>query len=137
MSKLRSVRSQAELTVPPDLKSGIDCSADPVITRQEAAADTDINNILARYGVNQQQRTDAIWGGESDDSVNLQTALEGVRELRDHYDRTNDAFRRQVPFDRFLAMLNAGKLTFKNKDPHKPDPLTPTGEKQTPEPKKD
>ena len=69
--------------------------SDEIITRQEFGEEADVNNILARFGVNTQVRNDLQYG-EVDYTIGLQEAINSVRaaqgvaaavpkELRDKY----------------------------------------------------
>lgn len=60
------------------IMTALDCSDLPDLARQEFKAETDVNNILARYGI------DGIKQGptysEVDYNMDLQEALESIRE---------------------------------------------------------
>lgn len=59
-------------------ETGLDCSALPDLARQEFKAETDVNNILARYGIDGVKRQPEY--GEVDFNLDLQTSLESIRE---------------------------------------------------------
>lgn len=61
--------------------TGLDCSQDKVITRQEFKDETDVNNILGRYGINAPLR-EMRWGAEVDESIDLQQALDLVSKAK-------------------------------------------------------
>lgn len=59
-------------------ETALDCSDKPDMARQEFKAETDVNNILARYGVNGPMREPQY--GEVDYNLDLQQSLEAIRE---------------------------------------------------------
>lgn len=61
------------------IDTGLDCSDKPDVTRQEFKAETDVNNILARYGVEGIAKREPIYS-EIDYNMDLQSSLEAIRE---------------------------------------------------------
>jgi hypothetical protein len=57
-----------------------DCG-DEMVTRQEDFADTQIVNILGKYGINTPLRQ-MVYGKEIDESIDLQTALFAIGQAR-------------------------------------------------------
>lgn len=60
--------------------TGLDAN-EPLITRQEFKDEADLNILLARFGVNAQQRP-MTWGQEIDWNTDLQQALNAISEAR-------------------------------------------------------
>lgn len=58
--------------------TGLDCSVLPDMTRQEFKAETDVNQILARYGVDGIQRRPEY--AEVDYNMDLQQALDSITQ---------------------------------------------------------
>lgn len=78
----RAIRTQVDgLDAEYSFKTALDCSDMPDTTRQEFKDETDVNKILARYGVNAQMRP--VQYGESDFDLDLQTALQAVYTAQD------------------------------------------------------
>lgn len=61
--------------------TAIDCSDLPDLTRQEFRDETDVNKILARYGVNAPMRQPEY--SEVDYSMDLQQSLQAIKEAED------------------------------------------------------
>lgn len=59
-------------------ETGLDCSILPDLTRQEFKDETDVNKVLARYGVNTPMRQPQY--SEVDYDMDLQASLEAIRE---------------------------------------------------------
>lgn len=60
------------------LANALDCSDLPDMARQEFKDETDVNKVLARYGVNAQMREPQY--SEVDYNMDLQTSIESIRE---------------------------------------------------------
>lgn len=63
------------------LITGLDLSGETPVTRQEFKDEADINNILARYGINTPLRQ-MQWGQEIDERLDLQQALFAISEAQ-------------------------------------------------------
>lgn len=66
-------------------KSGVDCSGDEVMTKQEFAAEVDVNTIVKRFGLGGEMPAD--WRGLSSDAepFDLQTAMDQVLFARESF----------------------------------------------------
>lgn len=73
------------------------------MARQEFAKEADINYMLSRFGITQ-PRGAPIYG-EWDDTLDLQQAIESVREAREGYNRLPEDLR--AKFTRMEDLLNA------------------------------
>lgn len=81
--------------------------------RQDAKDEADINYMLSRFGITQ-QRGAPIYG-EWDDTINLQTALESVREAKMGYYTLPKELREKFPsMEEFLKAVDNGSLVIKD-----------------------
>lgn len=77
-----TIRTQADgLNELYSMEVAIDCSVEPDLTRQEFKDETDVNKILARYGVEAQMRGQPQYS-EIDYDMDLQQSLESIREAQ-------------------------------------------------------
>lgn len=80
------------------------------MARQEFKDDADINNLLKRFGVDNQQRTVTQFG-DADFTIDLQQAMHSVNDAQRAYSRMNPDIKKLYPtFDRFLRGMNSGDL---------------------------
>lgn len=100
----KAIRSQAD-----DLQdemselSGLDCSEDRDMTRQEYGEEADINALMRRYGVNAPQRQ-PTYGQEINYDLELQHAYAAIDDARRFFDAAPVELRTQFPT--WQAMLN-------------------------------
>lgn len=94
------------------IQTGLDCSIEgnKDMARQEFKDDADINNLLKRFGVENQQRT-TIPFGEADYTIDLQQAMHSVSDAQRAYSRMDPAIKKLYPnFEKFLRGMNSGDL---------------------------
>lgn len=87
--------------------------------RQEFKQEADINYMLSRFGITSPRGAPTY--GEVDETIDLQTAIESVREARDGYQRLDKELRDKFPS--MEAMLNAvenGSLVLKHEEAPEP-----------------
>lgn len=76
----RAIRTQTDgLDEQYSIGTGIDCTNLPDMTRQEFKDESDMNKVLARYGVDAQQRP--IEFGTIDFDLDLQQGLHVIRDV--------------------------------------------------------
>lgn len=91
------------------LLTALDCSTHPAITRQEFRDETDVNNILARYGVDGLRRP--IQYSEVDYDMDLQQSLEAIREAERAVNRLPEALRtKYTTWERLLDGAFSGEF---------------------------
>lgn len=86
--------------------------------RQEFKKETEVNDILRRFGVTgaTQQRQGTF--GEQDFTLDLQQALSAIEQTKAAYrDMPNDLQRRYPTWQRFLNAIERGDLTLHQTDP--------------------
>lgn len=87
--------------------------------RQEFKDESDINYVLSKYGITQPR--EAPQYGTWDDSVDLQTALDSVREAREGFKRLPEELQRKFgTMEEFLAAVNNGSLKILSEDEQPP-----------------
>lgn len=92
--------------------TALDCNIEgnKDMARQEFKEEADINNILTRFGVHDQQRT-MIHFGEADYTIDLQQAMHSVHDAQRAYSRMDPEIRKLYPsFDKFLRGMSSGDL---------------------------
>lgn len=100
----------------------IDCSQGDT-ARQEFAQEADINYMLSRFGVTAPRGAPTY--GEIDYTLDLQQAIDSVREARAGYETLPVELRRKFPsMERMLAAIDDGSLVIKDEEPP-PDGPTP------------
>lgn len=57
-------------------------ATEPLITRQEFKDESDLNILLARFGVQNAQQRPMTWGQEIDWNTDLQQAIEAIKQAR-------------------------------------------------------
>lgn len=105
----RAVRSQADkMGDYYSVETGKD-TGDEILTRQEYKDEVDINNLLLKFGVNQQMRP-IKYGEEIDYTVDLQTAMIAVEQAQHGYDRSvPQELRTKYPtWQEWLNAVNSG-----------------------------
>lgn len=103
--------------------SGLDCSADTDLTRQEYKDDADINKLLARYGVGIPQRR-MVFGGEVDYTLDLQQAHEATFAAQRAWQMLPDHLKDEMPtWQAMLSKLATGEAF--NFEPPKEEPPPP------------
>lgn len=92
------------------------------VTRQEFAQEADINYMLSRFGVTAPRGSPTY--GEWDDTIELQTALNSVREAEDGYYQLPKELREKFPsMEDFLTAVDNGSLKIlKDEEPAKEVP---------------
>lgn len=108
------VKDQADITD----KITVDASATPEnkdYTRQEYKDEQDINYMLSRFGITQPRGTPTY--GVWDDSIELQTAIEAVREAREGYKNLPEVLTNKFPdMESLLRAVENGALVFKDEE---------------------
>lgn len=91
------------------LENSIDAEThihDEPITRQEEAANADINNILSKFGIHALQGRQAIQGALVDFTQGLQEAMTIINEVRGAYERLPEHIKKRYrPEDVETAIL--------------------------------
>lgn len=105
--------------------TGMDFTESPSVTRQEFRDETEINTLLARYGVGQAQRP--LTFGEANYDLDLQQALMAIEEAKVAHYRLPDHLKTQYPTWReFLNAVETGQLTKDGLEPPaEPPPAAP------------
>lgn len=85
--------------------AGLDCSGDQVLTRQEFAEESNINNILTKHGINPLTMREMTYGQEIDDRIDLQTALYAIEQARTIMPHVPEELRSK--YDDWKKVLNA------------------------------
>lgn len=81
--------------------------------RQEHKDEADINYMLSRFGITQPRGAPTY--GTTDDSIDLQTAIESVREAREGYERLPAELRAKFPsMEDMLKAIDNGSLVIKD-----------------------
>lgn len=90
-------------------RGGLDCRNSKDMARQEGKADADINIMLKRFGVNQQQRT--LNYGEQDFTIDLQQGLKAIEETRSVYEGMTPDIKKIYPtYEKFIAGMRSGSV---------------------------
>lgn len=74
----------------------VDCSNMPDLARQEFKAESDTQSILKKFGV-EAFHNRPILAYEFDDSLDLKTALDTVRQTQEAYQRLPDNIKQRFP----------------------------------------
>lgn len=90
--------------------TGTDYSNAKDMTRQEYAADADINNLATKFNLDE-LRKPINWGGEVDTTIDLQQSLTAITESKQAYNRLHPDIRDKYPtWQLFLEGMDSGKL---------------------------
>lgn len=127
-----AIRKQTDVHLEQDTYSAmesIDFSDETPLVRQEFADETDINKVLARYGVDGAKRP-VIWGRETDYNLGLQDALEAAAEARRAYRNVPREIREQYPtWQDFMHAAERGDIAVtRPSDKPKPEKTDTEGE---------
>lgn len=95
--------------------SAIDCSDSPDMTHQEFRDESDINDILQRFGVLTNRRE--IQFGEQDFNIDLQTAMTAVAQAEEVHDRLPPELK--IKYPTWRSMLNAASTGNLKEDLHR------------------
>lgn len=94
------------------------------MARQEYKDEADINYMLSRFGITQPRGTPTY--GEWDDDIDLQIAIESVREARAGYatlpKELRDKFR---SMEELIVAIDNGSLVINDKDAEQPPAVPP------------
>lgn len=91
------------------------------MARQEYKEEADINYMLSRFGITQPRGTPTF--GETDDTIDLQIALNSVREARTGYKTLPQELRDKFPsMEDMLRAVENGSLVIKTEDAKQPPP---------------
>lgn len=91
-------------------KTALDCSDSKDMARQEFKDDADINIMLSRFGVNQQQRTMTQFG-EADFTIDLQQAMHSINETQRAYTRMDPEIKKIYPtYENFVRGVQTGAV---------------------------
>lgn len=86
--------------------------------RQEFKKETDINEILRRFGVGDESNLRQGTFGEIDYNLDLQQALSSIDQAKSAYrEMPNELQRRYPTWQRFLNAIERGELTLHATDP--------------------
>lgn len=98
-----------------------DDSDEPSKVRPELAAETDINNIMARAGVNPLQGRQPIWG-DNNDRLDLHSAYKAVQDAKEAHAQLPTHLREKYPtWAEIVQAVEAGTIA-------SPDDLLPKKE---------
>lgn len=98
-----------------------DGSKNEDMARQEFKDEADINYMLTRFGITQPRGAPTY--GEWDDSIDLQTAIESVREAREGYKTLPEEMRDKFKsMEDMLTAIDNGSLVIKDGDIPEPKP---------------
>lgn len=87
--------------------------------RQEYKNDADINYMLSRLGVTQPRGAPVY--GEWDDNIDLQMAIESVREAKTGFRSLPEELQKKFgTLEDFLTAVDNGSLVIKDKEPEPP-----------------
>lgn len=85
------------------------------VARQEFKADADINVYLSKLGITQAR--DAPQYGEWDDTIDLQTSIQALRDAREAFDRLPKELTSMFPnMEALLNAINNGTLVLKDEE---------------------
>lgn len=123
-----AIRTQADfLGDEASLEAGTAQGDSPSLTRQEDAADADINILLARYGVTPHKKQEVF--GPVDYDLDLQTALNAIESAGNAWHGLPKALKDKYKgWPQLLAALHSGELKLnaeKGVLEEHPSPLTP------------
>lgn len=91
------------------------------MTDQSFKDEADINYMLSRFGITQPRGAPQY--GTWDDSIDLQMAIESVREARAGYDTLPKELREKFPsMEYFLRSIDNGSLVIQHNDAEQPVP---------------
>lgn len=107
-----AIRRQSDIVNQKEIsdRTGLDCSDDKDLARQEDKADADINNILKRYGIGTGQQRQPFFG-EIDYDLDLQNARQAVRDAEHLWLKLPDPIRDKYPtWQQVLSAAESGQL---------------------------
>lgn len=91
-------------------ETGIDCTDDPGITRQEMKNETDVNFILSRFGVNGLNQRPLVYG-ETDYTLDLQGAYFAIEAAQAAYSALPDEIKKKYrTWPDFLNAIERGEV---------------------------
>lgn len=97
-------------------EAGLDCSNLPDTARQEFKKETDVNDLLARYGVGVPQQPTRFAAADFD--MDLQQALDAISESKQAWAGLPDNLKRQyTTWQELLTALDNGSLVLHNEEP--------------------
>lgn len=95
-------------------EAAIDCTTKPDLARQEFKTESDVNNILNRFGV---PIANGTFGTEVDYTIDLQHALGAITDARRAHRNLPENLREKYPtWQSLLNALESGSLEMKNED---------------------
>lgn len=112
-------KDQADIGVDNPSIDASDSEENPDMARQEYAQEADVNYMLSRFGITQPRGAPTF--GEWDDSIDLQIALESVREARRGFNTLPKELREKFgTLEEFLTAVDNGSLIIKDEEEPKP-----------------
>lgn len=85
------------------------CEGSKDVARQEFKQDADINVMLSRFGVNQQQRTTHF--GQQDFTIDLQQGLNAIEETKRVYNRMSPDIKKiYSTYEKFIVGIESGAV---------------------------
>lgn len=112
-------------------QTGTDCSDDPGLTRQEFAADADINNIMKKFEATGQLPPNTRPGQSTahiDYDIGLQEALMAAQNAKELYATMPEELLRRYPtFQGFIRALDSGEIKIYPKETPQPEGNTNEG----------
>lgn len=119
-------KDQSDIGLEDQILDASDSPTNKDTARQEFRDEADINYMLSRFGITQPRGAPTY--GEWDYSIDLQSALESVREARAGYRTLPEDLRRKFPsMEDMLRAVENGSLVIKDEPAPEPvNPVTPT-----------
>lgn len=121
-------KDQADINIENVLLDASESDENKDHARQEFKEEADINHMLNRFGITPERGapTYGVW----DDSINLQSAMDSVREAREGYRTLPEELRQKFPsMEAMLAAIDNGSLVLDSKEapsePPAPAPEAP------------
>lgn len=117
-------KTQADIGEDNETLDASDSDTNQDRARQEFAQEADINYMLSRFGITEPRGTPTY--GEVDDSIDLQIALEAIREAQAGFKTLPPEL--QAKFKNMAELIRAvdnGSLVLKDEPAPGPAPVTP------------
>lgn len=112
-------KDQADIGIEDQILDASHSTTNKDVARQEFKDEADINYMLSRFGITQPKGAPSY--GTWDDSIDLQTAIQSVRESRAAYNELPEVLRNKFPsMEAMLTAIDNGSLVLK--DEQAPEP---------------
>lgn len=115
-------KDQTDIDIENVLLDASDSAENKDTARQEFKQEADINYMLSRFGITPPRGTPTY--GQTDDTLDLQTAIQAVREAQAGYRTLPKELRDKFPsMEAMLAAIDNGSLVLKAEEPAPAEPL--------------